>query len=94
MDDQQSEYKICPFCGEKIKGQAIKCRYCQSNLQMSKTDNSMLTATWVVLTIFFPIVGFVGGLIGLLEKREGAGMLFIFSICIAFIGIVSLASIL
>jgi len=26
------EYKNCPFCDEIIKGEAIKCKFCKSNL--------------------------------------------------------------
>jgi len=35
------EMKICPFCAEEIKIEAIKCRYCATNL-----NRGSISETW------------------------------------------------
>jgi len=38
FNENQDEYKKCPFCAEKIKKDAIVCRYCQRSLNDNPTQ--------------------------------------------------------
>ncbi len=41
-DDNTSQIKKCPYCGEKINKDAIKCKYCDSDIVDYRKKNKML----------------------------------------------------
>jgi len=43
-DTEQLTYKRCPFCGEKIIGFAVKCRYCRTLLEPTEKPGSNETS--------------------------------------------------
>jgi len=49
--------KLCPYCAEEVRDQAIKCRYCGSRL-----DGRRSTADWYRTANDRMIAGVCGGL--------------------------------
>jgi phage shock protein PspC (stress-responsive transcriptional regulator) len=52
-----NETKLCPFCAEEVRAQAIKCRYCGSRL-----DHLPAASEWYRTASDRMIAGVCGGL--------------------------------
>ena len=49
--------KKCPFCGEKIKDEAVKCRYCQSILDSNAVPEKVDRIVYTLLCLFLGMCG-------------------------------------
>ena len=80
MTDNEKETKICPYCAEKIKEEAIKCKHCGSQIEKDiknlKASQHESYATFTLLALILPLIGLILGAVYLskdnkLDKKLG-----------------------
>lgn len=47
------KFRKCPYCGKRIRREAIKCRYCGS---FSEAENDVASCTWCRVMIGISVV--------------------------------------
>lgn len=69
-------YKICPYCTEKIKPKAIKCKHCGSIIFEKKSQSGPAPSkqhseywTFTIISILLPIIGIFLGIIYLTKQN-------------------------
>jgi len=66
---------FCQHCGQGVHQQAVVCTSCGCAVQKAKTWSAF--GLLIVLTILFPIIGVILGVIGLAQGKEKSGTLLV-----------------
>lgn len=94
---KQKEGKKCPYCSEKVRWNAIKCRFCKEFLDNKTNENrynkvSIIGFVLSIISIFglglAGLIGFIMGIVGLNQikhTKERGRVLAIAAIIIGFI---------
>jgi uncharacterized protein (DUF983 family) len=76
----ESQNKKCPNCGEEILKEAIKCRFCKTNLSEDKSEDGMSSGQ---ATFFYSSI--VAIFVGVLLISKSINLSFIMTIVFSFI---------
>ena len=69
------EKKVCPFCGEEIKTDTIKCRHCGEFL--NKKDNMTKIKKNNIITVLIMLIGIIATLLVYFDKEIFNGVNFL-----------------
>lgn len=72
----EEKNKKCPYCAEEIKNDAIKCKYCGSDIgdkegeSKIKANHHSSYGVFTLLSILMPLIGLILGVIYLTKNNK------------------------
>lgn len=66
---------FCQYCGQGVHQEAVVCTGCGCAIQKAKSNEWKSYGWLVVLTILFPIIGVILGIVGLVQGKAKSGTL-------------------
>ena len=77
MINDEEKTKNCPYCAEKIKIEAVKCKHCGSYIEQGYNSGKKVKANqhgsyakFTLVSLIFPLVGLILGIVYLTKESE------------------------
>lgn len=94
LEEDADEYRRCPYCGELIRGGAVKCKHCREYLSeelrrrsfhppsVTQKQKKIPLSWWLLALIPIWLIGLIFGILAVTQKRRHAVLFLVLAITV------------